>query len=92
MFVLDTDEAYKKALNAETYHIKPTSHTKIGKDGRTYRAYRMLKGSSEYDTKEMARLIDGAVSEAKSMGIEVLPDEEIERMLSAYEVNHTNRQ
>ena len=46
MFLLDTEEAEKRALNADTYHIKPTSHTRVGKDGRTYRAYRMLRGSS----------------------------------------------
>ena len=33
-------------------------------------------GSSSYDTKEMARLIDGVVSECKELGIEILtPDE-----------------
>lgn len=37
-------------------------------------------GSSTYDTKEMSRLIDGAVYEAKELGIEVLSDEEIQRM------------
>lgn len=37
-------------------------------------------GSSTYNTKEMAVLIDGVVSEAKEMGIETLPPEELERM------------
>ena len=37
-------------------------------------------GSSRYDTKEMARLIDEAVSEAKSLGIETLTPLELERM------------
>ena len=38
-------------------------------------------GSSRYDTKEMSRLIDEAVSEAKSLGIETRPQEEIDSML-----------
>lgn len=38
----------------------------------------------------MARLIDGTVEEAKMLGLETLPKEEIERMMAAYEVNHTN--
>jgi len=42
--------------------------------------YKVYKGSSEYDTREMAILIDGIVSEAKEMGIETLPHEELERM------------
>lgn len=37
-------------------------------------------GSSTYDTKEMARLIDGIVTECKEMEIETLPPAEIERM------------
>ena len=45
----------------------------------------MLKGSSEYDTKEMSHLIDGLVSECKEMGIETLPPEELERMMAAYD-------
>ena len=49
-----------------------------------YRTYMMLKGSSEYDTKEMSHLIDGLVSECKEMGIETLPPEELERMMAAY--------
>lgn len=37
-------------------------------------------GSSSYDTKEMARLIDGAVNEAKNLGIETLSFDEIEHL------------
>ena len=37
-------------------------------------------GSSTYDTKEMSKLIDGVVSEAKEMGIETLSPVELERM------------
>ena len=37
-------------------------------------------GSSGYDTAEMARLIDGVITECKQMDIETLPPNEIERM------------
>lgn len=37
-------------------------------------------GSHTYDTKEMARLIDGVVTRCKEMDIETLPPDEIERM------------
>lgn len=83
-------EAEDEILERELYHLKPTSKTKVGKDGQIFRAYILLKGSSDYDTKEMARLIDGTVEEAKMLGLETLPKEEIERMMAAYEVNHTN--
>lgn len=91
MAIPDTDEAEDKVVNATNYHLKPTSHTREGKNGQIFRIYRMIKGSSEYDTKEMATLIDGTVSEAKELGIETLPEEEIERMLKSYEIYHSDR-
>lgn len=80
LVIPDTEEAENKALEAETFHIKPTSQVKEGKDGVMYRTYKMLKGSSEYDTYEMSKLIDGLVAECKENGIETLPPEELERM------------
>lgn len=76
----DTDEAENTALESSTWHAKPTSKTMTSKTGETYRSYIMLRGSSTYDSKEMSRLIDGTVMEAKQMGIETLPPEELERM------------
>lgn len=40
----------------------------------------VIVGSSKYNTKEMAILIDGIVSDCKDTGIKTLPPEEIERM------------
>ena len=37
-------------------------------------------GSSTYDSKDMATLIDGVVNECKDIGIETLPPDEIARM------------
>lgn len=80
----DTDEAEKAVLNAETYHLKPTSQVKRGKGGKMYRTYMMLRGSSEYDAAEMGALIDGIVSECKEQGIETLTPEEIRRMMKTW--------
>lgn len=80
----DTDEAQKSVDEAQTYHLKPTSQVKEGKGGIMYRTYMMLKGSSEYDTKEMSHLIDGLVGECKEMGIETIPPAELERMMMEY--------
>lgn len=77
----DVDEAEEKALESETYHIKPTSQVKEGKDGKMYRTYIMLKGSSAYDTAEMSRLINGIVDECKMMGIETLPPDQLSALL-----------
>lgn len=64
-------------------HLYPTDQTENRK-GVVYRWYIKLKGSSEYDTKEMSRLIDGTVEDAKELGIETLPPDELERMKAAW--------
>lgn len=84
----DTDETERKAMEADAYHIKPTSEVKLGRDGKMYRTYYLLRGSSTYDTEEMSRLIDGLVDECKDAGIETLPPDELERMMKAYEEKH----
>ena len=80
VFIPDTDEAEEEVLRAETYHLKPTGHIKEGKLGHDYRAYYPMLGSSEYNTAEMAILLDGTIQEAKALGIETLTPEEIDRM------------
>ena len=53
----------------------------VDKDKHILQAY---YGSSRYNTQEMSRLIDEAVEEAKNLGIEVRPREEIESMLQEW--------
>lgn len=48
--------------------------------GKDFTHYRIYKGSSEYDSREMAILIDGIVSEAKELGIETLSETEVNRL------------
>ena len=68
----------------DTIHLRPTAATRMMDNGEIYRVYIVIRGSSTYNTQEMARLIDGTVSEAKELGIETLPPEEIERMKQAW--------
>lgn len=89
-FIPDTDEAEKDVLEKEIYHLKPTSYTKQGKNG-TFRAYVLMKGSSDFDTKEMTRLIDGAIDEAKDLGIDTVSTEEVKRMMEDYEKHFAKR-
>lgn len=42
--------------------------------------YRIYKGSSEYDTLEMAHLLDGVIQECESIGIPTLTMEQIQQM------------
>lgn len=87
MAAKDTDEVRSFIDQSEEWHLKPTSEVRQGKDGFPYRTYLVLKGSSQYDTKEMSRLIDGVVSEAKELGIETLPPHELERMKLNWKVS-----
>lgn len=50
-------------------------------DELTLHAY---KGSSKYNTQEMSRLIDFVVDEAKGLGIETKPKEEIDALLKQW--------
>lgn len=75
--IMDDDIPYQKL---ETLHLRPTTATRMMDNGKLYRIYLVMRGSHTYDTKEMARLIDGTVSEAKELGIETLTPQEIERM------------
>lgn len=69
----------------ETLHLKPTSATRMMDNGRLYRVYLVMRGSHTYNTKEMSRLIDGTVFEAKELGIETLSEDELEKMKQSWE-------
>ena len=59
-------------------YYEPIATTTL--QGKEFTHYKIFKGSSEYDTREMAVLIDGIISEAKELDIETLPPAEIERL------------
>ena len=64
----------------EDLHCKPCRYDK---DGTVYHVYR---GTHTYNSSEMSKLIDGMVAEAKELGIETLPTEELKRMVEAWNV------
>ena len=76
----DTDETEKTAWESDTLHLKPTSATITGENGITYRQWKMLRGSSTFDSGEMAVLISGIVQEAQQLGIETLPPDKLRQM------------
>lgn len=71
----------------EKLHLQPTSATRIMDNGELYRVYLVMRGSHTYDTKEMSVLIDGTVQEAKQLGIETLPPDELRRLKEQWEVS-----
>ena len=49
-------------------------------NGKDFTHYRVYKGSSEFDTREMSIFIDGVVSEAKELGIQTETPNQIAEM------------
>ena len=49
-------------------------------NGKMFTHYRVFKGSSDFDSREMSIFIDGIVSEAKELGIQTETPDEIAKM------------
>lgn len=73
-YLPDTEEVERDVLNQEKYHLTPTQRRVVDKKGETRMAYILLRGSSTYNTEEMARLISGLIQECRYSEI---PDCEI---------------
>lgn len=87
-YLLKDDEGYIVVTVKSQFDVsKVTGHWKFLKSNGKFSSYLAIKGSSEYDTKEMAHFIDQIVLEAKELGIETLPPAELERMKTMWGVN-----
>lgn len=53
-------------------------------NGKLFKHLAILIGSSQYDSKDMAILIDGIISEAKELGIDTMTENEKLEMLSKW--------
>ena len=49
-------------------------------NNKEFSHYKIFKGSSEFDSKEMTILIDGIIQECKQLGIETLTPDEIAKL------------
>lgn len=65
-----------KGVNLADY----IDHAEMYSEGAETAEWRVYKGSSEYDSKEMSVFIDGVKSEAEALGIEVLTPAELEAL------------
>ena len=72
-------------LEREDIHCVPVGYGEV--NGKDFTHWAVLKPSHEYDTKEMAELIDGTIEDAKELGIETLSPAELERMKAAWQRN-----
>ena len=69
---------------------KVDGHWKFYKSNGKFNAYLMIKGTSEYDTKEMAHFLDMVIDEAKGLGIQTETPNEIERMKALWGKHYEN--
>lgn len=53
-------------------------------NGKLFKHYKVYKGSSEFDKKEMSIFIDGVVDEAKALGIPTETPEQIAKLKSLW--------
>ena len=72
-------------INVSGYFKYYEEYGKGHVEGREFTHYKVYKGSSEFDSKEMAILIDGIVQEAKALDIETRTPAEIDEMIRLME-------
>lgn len=80
----DDDGYITVTVKKEVDMSKIAGHWLFYKDNGKFASYLMIKGTSEYDTAEMAKFLDMVVQEAKELGIETLTPAELERMKSEW--------
>ena len=68
----------------EGVHLKATSKTQVLDNGDLNRVYIVMRGSHTYNSVEMARLIEGVISEAVNLDIPVLTTTEKDKMLEQW--------
>lgn len=78
----DTIEAETKANADPVRHLLPSNQRVFIKGQGVYKIWYRLRGSSTYNSAEMAHLIDLLIDECKNCGIDPAPTEEVERFLN----------
>lgn len=72
------------AVNVKGYFKYYDEFGKGTVNGKEFTHYKVYKGSSEYDTREMSILIDGIIDEAKALDIEVISEREKSLLLEEW--------
>jgi len=81
--MVDTDEYMEDTI----LHVYPTDRMK--KNGEVWlRIFLLIKGSHEYNSDEMSKLIDGTVDDCKALGIETLTPDEIAEMVQKWGIKY----
>ena len=72
------DEGVPAIMRATQNHCTEVGESEL--NGKLFKHLAILRGSSEYNSKEMSLLIDGIVQDAKELEIETLTPQEISAM------------
>lgn len=56
-------------------------------NGKLFKHYKVYKGSSEFDTREMSIFLDGVVEEAHALGIQTITPNEMANLKSLWKVD-----
>lgn len=93
------DEVYLEMLKryGQSEIISVLAHIPIGEyvkyceeagestlNGKLFKHYKVYKGSSEFDTREMSIFLDGVVSEAQELGIDTMTPDEVAKLRSLW--------
>lgn len=73
-----SEEVLKKVYRV----VEPIKDTNI--NGTPAKTFKLVRGSSTYDSLEMSQFINGIVEEAKALGIETLTPDELSQMLERW--------
>nr|WP_295301140.1 hypothetical protein [uncultured Blautia sp.] len=95
VYLPDTKETERDVLNKVEYHLSPLRKTTVTKRGEIKRIYILLRGSSTYDTEEMAHLISGLIQDCRDSGIpdsEIMTPFEKQKLFEQYGIGDENEQ
>ena len=68
------------SADIDRYYPYTKAYKGMEMNGKPYTCYLFYKRTRDMDSAEMSRLIDGTVSEAKELGIETLPPDELKAL------------
>lgn len=75
-------------MKSTDIHAEPTGEMEE-RDGKIYHWYRLLVPSHELDSQAFAKLVTGALNEARELGIDTIKPYELRGYLADEEINRT---
>lgn len=86
--VMKTNIGVDKMLEQEFLHCFPCGCKE--ENGAEVVFYKVFRGSHTLDSKEFSILLEGTIQEAKDLGIETLPPEQLQQIISEWKGKNDN--